>query len=43
MGKCHGLNMINNKKEDIVCKIAKLTEEFDYLCELEWLIQNKQV
>jgi hypothetical protein len=42
LNKCHGLSEVPNKKEKIACKIAKLTEEFDYLCLLENLIKENQ-
>ena len=40
--KCYGIKEIPNKKEEVVCKIAKLTNELNYLQELEILIRNNQ-
>jgi len=39
---CYGLSEVPNKKEIIVCKIAKLVEELEYLNGLEELIKNNQ-
>ena len=42
LDKCHGLSEIPDKKEEIACRIAKLTEEFDRLCFLEnWIRENQ--
>lgn len=40
--KCYGLAEIPNKKEEIICKIAKLTEELNRFDELENLIKENQ-
>jgi len=40
--KCYGITEVPNKKEEIACKIAKLTQEFDKLCSLKTLIINNQ-
>lgn len=42
LDKCHGIEEIPNKKEYIICKIAKLTTELDELEKLEKLIKENQ-
>jgi hypothetical protein len=42
LNKCFGLDNINEKKEEITCKIAKLVSELEYLEGLEELIKNNQ-
>jgi len=42
LDNCYGISEIPNKKEIIVCKIAKLVEELDCLNELEKLIKSNQ-
>ena len=42
LDNCYGLSEVPDKKEEIACRIAKLTEEFDYLCLLENLIKENQ-
>ena len=42
LNNCYGLSEIPNKKEELICKIAKLVKEYDYLSELEELIRNNQ-
>ena len=43
LDKCYGLAEIPNKKEEIVCKIAKLTQEYDDLCLLENWVKDNQI
>jgi hypothetical protein len=42
LDKCFGLSEVQNKKEEIACKIAKLTEEYEYLSFLETLVEDNQ-
>ena len=42
LNNCYGLSEIPNKKEELICKIADLVKEYDYLSELESLIKSKQ-
>lgn len=42
LDRCYGIDKIPNKREEIVCKIAKLTQELDKLDGLENLIRNNQ-
>lgn len=42
LDKCYGLAEIPNKREEIVCRIAKLTQELDKLNGLENLIRDNQ-
>jgi len=42
LDNCYGISEISNKKEIIVCKIAKLIEELECLNRLENLIKNNQ-
>lgn len=42
LDQCYGLTEIPNKKEEIICKIAKLTEELNRLDELEKFIKENQ-
>lgn len=43
LDKCYGLTEVPNKKEEIACKIAKLTEEYDQLCLLENWVKDNQI
>lgn len=42
LDKCFGLAEIPNRKDEIICKIAKLTQELTELEGLENLIRNNQ-
>lgn len=42
LDRCYGIAEIPNKKEEIICKIAKLTEKLNNLNELEKLIRENQ-
>lgn len=42
LDRCYGLVEVENKKEEITCKIAKLVEEYDYLDGLEKLVMDNQ-
>lgn len=43
LNKCYGLAEVPSKKEELICKIAKLTEEYNQLCLLEsWIMENQE-
>jgi len=43
LGECFGLDEVNNKKEEIACKIQKLTQEFEYVSFLEDWVRDNQI
>lgn len=42
LDKCYGLDEVTNKKEEIACKIQKLTQEYEYLSFLETWVRDNQ-
>ncbi len=42
LDKCYGLDEIPDKREEIACRIQKLTQEFVYLTSLENLVKENQ-
>lgn len=42
LDRCYGLAEVPDKKEEVACKIAKLTEEYDRLCFLESWVEDNQ-
>ena len=42
LDECYGLDEVVNKREEIACRIQKLTQEFEYLTFLkDWVKDNQ--